>query len=311
MPPASTEISRGFLYAISAYLLWGLILPVYMKALSHVPPLETVGHRIVWSVPVAAVILWWGGQLRPALAKLRSPRVVGLAAITAVLITLNWATYVYAIVTNRAVDAALGYYINPLVNVALGAVFLGERPKRLQFVAILLAVLAVAILTVQAGGLPWIAIVLALSFGGYGLLRKTLPLGPAEGFFLEVTILTLPALALVAVAAPAGSRPFVPEGADLALLLGSGVVTALPLILFAAGAKRLDLATLGILQYVAPTMIFLCAVFLFGEPFSRWQLVAFALIWTGVAVYVWSLIGNNRGRRRNGAVTEDETASVV
>jgi chloramphenicol-sensitive protein RarD len=307
----SSDTSQGFLYAVSAYLIWGLVLPVYMKALHQVPALEVVGHRIVWSVPVAAAILWWSGGLGAALAKLRSPRLVAFAAMSAAVITLNWGTYVYAIATERTVDAALGYYINPLVNVALGALLLGERPTRLQLAAILLAVAAVAILTVQAGGLPWISIVLALSFGTYGLLRKTLPLGPAEGFFLEVSILALPALALLALTLPDGPGHDAPNGTELGLLIGTGVITATPLILYAAGAKRLEFATLGILQYLAPTMIFLTAVFLFDEPFSRAQLFAFALIWTGVAIYVWSLLRGGRSRRREAAEAAKEVAEAT
>ncbi|WP_152045435.1 EamA family transporter RarD [Aureimonas psammosilenae] len=297
MPAETNETSQGLLYALSAYLIWGLILPLYMKALSHVPPMEIVGHRIVWSLPVAVAILWCSGALRQALAKLRSPRLVAMGATTAALITLNWSTYVYAIITDRAVDAALGYYINPLVNVLLGAVFLRERPTRLQGVAILLAFAAVLILTFQAGGLPWISIVLALSFGTYGLLRKAMPFAPAEGFFIEVLILALPAAVLIAMALPEGPRHYVPEGFDWLLLFGTGAITALPLILYAAGAKRLQYATIGILQYLAPTMIFLTAVFVFGEPFSRAQLVAFALIWAGVGIYVWSLVNSRKARR--------------
>ncbi|KAB0680108.1 EamA family transporter RarD [Aureimonas leprariae] len=308
MPTSTAETSRGFLFAVSAYVLWGLVLPLYMKSLSHVPPMEIVGHRIVWSVPIAAAILWWSGALRQALAKFRSPRIVALMATTAALITLNWSTYVYAIVKNHAVDAALGYYINPLVNVLMGAIFLGERPSRLQSLAILLAVVAVLILTVLAGGLPWISILLALSFGGYGLLRKMIPVAPAEGFFLEVAILALPALAVILMAVPEGPRHYVPHGSDWLLLFGAGIVTALPLILYAAGAKRLEFATLGILQYMAPTMIFLTAVFLFGEPFSNWQLVAFALIWTSVGIYIWSLLKQARDRRRDRA---SERASLT
>ncbi|GGE18666.1 permease [Aureimonas endophytica] len=302
MPIDHAETSRGLLCAVAAYLFWGLVLPLYMKALHHVPPMEIVGHRIVWSVPIAALILWWGGALGAALAKLRSPRILGLAAITAALITLNWSTYVFAIVTNHAVDAALGYYINPLVNVLMGAVFLGERPTRLQLFAILLATIAVLILTFQTGSLPWISIVLALSFGSYGLLRKLLPFGAAEGFFLEVSILALPAAILIAIAVPEGPNHFVPRGLDLALLFGTGLVTALPLILYAAGAKRLEFVTLGILQYIAPTMIFLCAVFVFGEPFSGWQLVAFVFIWAGVAIYIASMLQVNRSQRRAATV---------
>lgn len=310
MPASPAETSRGFLFMLVAFAFWGLVFPLYMKALHHVPALEILAHRIVWSVPAAVAILAWAGLLRPALANLRSPRTLALAATTAVLITVNWGTYVYAIVSDQAIDAALGYYINPLVNVLLAAVFLGERPNRLQGVAILLAAAAVVILTVEAGGLPWISIVLALTFGSYGLLRKMLPIGPAEGFFLEVLILALPALGAILWALPPGPHHYLPRGVELALLVGAGPLTALPLILYAAGAKRLDFATVGILQYSVPTLLFLIAVFLFDEPFATPQLVSFALIWTGVAIYVWSLLDGNRTRRRQASDAAREVAEV-
>lgn len=311
MPASSAETSRGFAYAITAYTLWGVLVPLYMKLLEHVPAMEIVAHRVVWAIPVAAFVLWRMGLLRSALANLRSPRILCLAALTAMLISVNWGTYVYAIVDGRALDAALGYYINPLVNVLFAAVFLGERPSRLQFLAVGLAVAAVLILTFQAGGLPWISIVLAFSFSSYGLLRKTLPIGAAEGFFLEVLILAPPALALIAWAVPAGPQHFLPDGFEALLLVGAGPMTAAPLILFAAGAKRLDFATVGILQYIVPTMLFACAVFVFGEPFSGWQLIAFTLIWSGVAIYVWSLMRGSRVRRRQAAEVRRRTADAA
>ncbi|BDA83859.1 permease [Aureimonas sp. SA4125] len=307
MAADTSEQSRGFVFATSAYLIWGLMLPAFMKLLGDVPALEIVAHRIVWAVPFAALILWWLGGLANLGPIFRSPRTLLLASVTASIISVNWGVYVYAILTDRTLDAALGYYINPLVNVVMGAIFLGERPTRWQGVAIALAALAVAVLTVQAGGLPWISLVLAFSFGTYGLLRKILPIGPTEGFFVEVVLLSVPCLAYIAWTLSAGTSHFVSNPSEAWLLICAGPLTAIPLILFAAGAKRLDYSTIGILQYIAPTALFFTAVFAFGEPFSAWQGVAFALIWVAVVIYVWSLVAGARARRERAVTAGAET----
>ena len=298
MPAPAPDASRGFASATAAYLMWGLILPVYMKLLTGMPALEITAHRIVWAVPFTAAILFWTGKLPGLRPAFRSARTLALATLTAGIIALNWGFYVYAIVSGHVLEASLGYYINPLVNVLLGALVLGERPSRLQGAAIFLASLAVAILTFQAGGLPWLSLLLAASFGTYGLLRKILPIGAAEGFFLEVLILSAPSVAVIAWTLAAGTSHLAASGLDALLLVGTGPITAVPLILFAAGAKALDLSLMGIMQYIAPTGLFLLAVFAYGEPFSGWQLVAFALIWTAVAIYIGSMLSLNRARRR-------------
>ena len=283
------EPIAGFAYALGAYILWGF-LPLYMKAVAHIPAYEVVAHRILWSVPVAGIILVALRRTADLRAALKSPRTLALAALTAGLISINWGIYVWAIAADRALETALGYYINPLVNVVLGAVFLGERFNRLQAAAIALAVIAVGILTVKAGGLPWVSLALALSFGTYGYLRKTLPIGQTQGFMLEVLILTPLALMIVGWLAATGKGHFMSDGiSGVGLLMLSGPVTALPLILYAFGAKALRFTTLGILQYIAPTMIFLTAVFVFGEPFSHWQLIAFLFIWSALVLYNLSL----------------------
>jgi len=292
MQPAFAESRQGLAFSLGAYAIWGLIMPVYMKLLDHVSPLEIVAHRIIWAVPLAIAILWWQGSLAGAWRHFGNLRTLALAALTATLISGNWGVYVYAIVSNQAVDAALGYYINPLVNVALAAVFLSERPTRLQAIAIGLAAIGVAVMTVKAGGLPWISLVLACSFGTYGLLRKMVPVGASEGFFLEVVILTVPALMTLFWLVP--ERHFLTNGFETAMLIGAGPVTAIPLILYAAGARLLHYTTVGILQYLVPTLLVLTAIFLFGEPFSFWQLVAFAFIWSALAIYTYSLFGRRR-----------------
>ncbi len=286
--PAQSEATRGFVFALSAYLLWGF-LPLYMKMVAHIPPVEVVAHRILWSVPVAGIVLLALGRTADIKTALRQPRTLLMAALTAAIITVNWGIYVWAIAVDRTVETALGYYINPLVTVLLGAALLGERLNRYQLVAVALAIAAVGVLTVDAGGLPWVSLALALSFAAYGYLRKTLPIGPSQGFFLEVLILSVPCLAYVTWIEATGQGHFTDSTQNIGLLMFAGPVTAIPLILYAFGAKLLRISTIGIMQYIAPTMIAVIAVFVFGEPFGTARIVAFALIWTALALYTWSM----------------------
>ena len=287
--PTDADARRGFFYALSAYVLWGF-LPFYMKAVDHIPAAEIVAHRIVWSVPIAGAVLLFLGRTADIRAAFRSPRTLLMAALTAAIITVNWGVYVWAIAANRAVETALGYYVNPLVSILLGALLLGERLSRPQTIAVGLAVLAVVVLTVEAGGLPWVSLVLAFSFAVYGFLRKTLPVGPSQGFFLEVLILSVPSLAYVIWLETTGQGHFLADGgSNIGMLLFAGPVTAVPLILYAFGAKLLRISTIGIMQYIAPTMIALIAIFAFGEPFGVGRIVAFGLIWAALALYTWSM----------------------
>ena len=284
----------GFLYALTAYVLWGF-LPLYMKALAHIPPPEVIAHRVVWSVPVALVVLVWLGRSGDLMAALRSPRMLGMGALTAALISVNWGIYVWAIGSGHALDAALGYYINPLFSIFLGAVLLRERIGRWQAAAIALAGVAVAILTWDAGRLPVVALGLTVTWGFYAFLKKWLPIGPNQGFALEVLILLPLALAYMVWLGVAGTGHFL-RGIpwDNALLIGCGIVTAGPLMIYANGAKRLTLSTIAIMQYIAPTMIFLTAIFIFDEPFSSVKLAAFGLIWVALAIYMGSMIAAQR-----------------
>lgn len=301
---SSDPASRGFFFALSAYFLWGL-LPIFLKAVAHIPAVEVVAHRILWSVPIAGAVLVVLGRTQDVMTALRSPRTMIMAAVTAAILTVNWGIYVWAIAVERTVESALGYYINPLVSVAMGAVLLGERMNRLQMAAIGLAAIAVCILAVDAGGVPWVSLSLAFTFAIYGYLRKTLPIGPSQGFFLEVLILCLPALAYVVWLQMQGqnhlllSQPY-----DFTLLLACGPITAAPLLLYAFGAKLLRLSTLGLMQYIAPTMIFLIAVFVFGEPFGGVRVVAFALIWSALAIYTWSTFFGQPAGAENVATQE-------
>ncbi|SKA36211.1 EamA family transporter RarD [Consotaella salsifontis] len=301
---AETEDRRGFLYALGAYGIWGFILPIYLKSLADVPPLEVLAHRIIWSLPVAVLILWLQGVLGGVWRHFRSPRTLALATLTATLVSVNWGTYIYAVGSGQMVAAALGYYVNPLLNVVLAAIFLGERPTRIQGGAIALAVIGVAVMAVEKGGLPWLSLVLALSFGLYGLIRKMVPVGASEGFFVEVTILFLPSLALLMLAPSSGG--FLVDIRETALLVAAGPLTAAPLILYAAGARLLRFTTIGILQYLTPTCVFFIAVFVYGEPFSAGQLVAFAFIWSALALYTYSLFSRKRTASSPEARSGDE-----
>lgn len=298
VPLAKNEDSpRGFAFALTAYLLWGF-LPIYMKAVAHISPAEVIAHRIIWSLPLAGLVLIVLGRTRDIRAALRSPRMLAMGALTASLITVNWGTYVWAIGAGHSLDAALGYFINPLFSIFLGAVLLKEKLQPLQIAAIALAALAVAILALESGGIPWVALTLAVTWGFYALLRKTLPLGPNQGFFLEVLILSGPALLYILyLEFGSGEGHFFRTGAaDTTLLLGCGIITAVPLMIYANGAKLLKLSTIGIMQYIAPTMIFLIAVFVFREPFGTARMIAFPLIWAGLFLYSWSMLKGSRGR---------------
>ena len=285
-PGATTGDSlAGFLYALTAYLLWGF-LPFYMKALGHISPIEVIPHRVLWSVPIALAVLWGTGRTGELRAALVNPRMLGMAAMTAALISVNWGIYVWAIGSGHALDAALGYYINPLFSIFLGAVLLRERMGRTQLGAILLAAVAVGILTWEAGRLPLVALSLTLTWGFYAFLKRRLPIGPNQGFTLEVLLLLAPSLGYILWLQYSGTGHFLMGvTSDNLLLMGCGIVTAVPLMIYANGAKRLTLSTIAIMQYIAPTMIFLSAVFVFGEPFSQTKLLAFSLIWAALVIY--------------------------
>lgn len=295
---AQPEAARGLAFAMAAYLLWG-VLPLYMKAVDHIPLAEIVAQRVIWSVPVAGLVLLVLGRTADIRAALRSPRTLLMATLTAALISINWGIYVWAVVYEHTVEAALGYYINPLMSVLLGALLLGERLNGLQMVAIGLAVVAIAVMALDAGGLPWVSLTLAVCFSLYGYLRKTLPIGPTQGFFLEVLILSLPCLAYIVWIEAAGRGHFLNGGVvDVTLLLLSGPATAVPLILYASGAKLLRISTLGMMQYIAPTMVALIAVFVFGEPFGTARTIAFALIGAALVLYSWPMVFGRRDRSR-------------
>ncbi|HQQ68839.1 MAG TPA: EamA family transporter RarD [Alicycliphilus sp.] len=275
----------GVIYAALAFVCWGLF-PLYFRQLGQVPALEIIMHRTLWSMLFVAALLLvrrqWGW-----LAALRGqPRMVGVFALSALLLSGNWLIYVWAVNHGHVVDASLGYFIQPLLNVALGTLFLRERPRRGQWVAVALAAAGVAWLTWQAGHLPWIGLSLALTFGVYGLMRKVAVLGALEGLALETALLTPLALAALAWWGWQGEAAWTRADAPLWLwLLAAGPFTAIPLLLFAAGARRITLTTLGVLQYIGPSLQFMIGVWLFGETLDAGRLVGFALIWAALALF--------------------------
>lgn len=300
-------MKRGVLAAVVAYTLWG-ILPVYWKAVQAVPASEILAHRTVWSLVFVLLLLavrrqWdWLRQAR------QRPRMLLVFALTACLLGANWFTYIWAVNSGHIVDSSLGYFINPLFSVLLGVLFLKERLRLWQGVAIGLALVGVLFLTVAYGAFPWIALTLAGTFGCYGLLRKTAPLGSLEGLTLETALLSVPTLAYLLALESAGSGSFGHAGAATSLLLaGAGVVTAFPLLMFAYAARKVTLATVGILQYIAPTLQFLLGVLVYGEPFNQTRLLGFAAIWVALAIY--STEGIFKGYVRN-AVHSSHTPSI-
>jgi chloramphenicol-sensitive protein RarD len=288
------DTPRGLAFALTAYVLWGF-LPLYIKLLSHIPPAEIIAHRVIWSVPIAVVVLLILRRTKDVLTALRTPRMLGMACVTAALVSLNWGIYVWAVTSGYAMEAALGYYMNPLFSIALGALFLGEKLSRAQLVAIALAATAVVVLVVDGCGLPWAALGMMLTWGFYALGKKQLPIGPNQGFLLEVLILLPFALVYVTYLGMNGASHFEPAlSTNTWLLLGCGAITAVPLMIYANGAKLLRLSTIGILQYIAPTIIFLIAVFVFDEPFGRARAIAFPLIWLALIIYTTSMIRQMR-----------------
>ena len=278
-------MNTGIVYAALAYLSWGLF-PLYFRQVAAVPALEVVLHRTLWSLVFVLALLAVRRQWAWMREVLRQPRVLGAFALSALLLAANWLTYVWAVNNGHVVDASLGYFILPLVNVALGYVFLHERPRPGQWLAVTVAAAGVLWLTVLTGRLPWIALVLALSFGFYGLLRKVAVLGALEGLTLETVLLAPVTMAVLGVWAWQGQGALVQgDASTLGWLVLAGPVTAIPLLWFAAGARRIPLATMGILQYIAPSLQLALGVWLFHEAFDVSRLAGFVLIWAALLVY--------------------------
>ncbi|MGG2462237.1 EamA family transporter RarD [Streptomyces sp. RGM 3693] len=295
--PSRTDQRAGLAYGLAAYTMWGL-LPLYWHLLDAAAPSEILAHRMVWSLPVALIILaalrrW--SWIRPLL---RQPKKLGLILISAVVISLNWFLYIWAVNTGHVLEASLGYFINPLVSIAFGVLVLRERLRRLQWAAVGVGTLAVVVMTVAYGRMPWIALGLALSFATYGLVKKGIKLDGIEGFSAETALQALPALGYLVFLGVRGESVFVSGGTGQALLLAAcGIATAVPLICFGASAVRLPLTTIGMLQYLAPTFQFLLGLTVFGEemPPERWA--GFALVWAALVMLTWDALRTARRAR--------------
>ncbi|MDQ3334565.1 MAG: EamA family transporter RarD [Myxococcota bacterium] len=276
-----SERTKGLVHGIIAYALWSVV-AAYWKLLAHVSPIELLAHRALWGLLAFLVLVALAKQLGAVREALRDVRVLGTSAISATLLTVNWGVFVWATVRGHLLDASLGYFINPLVSVALGTLLLRERLSRLQWIAIMLAAAGVALLTLRTGRAPWVALVLASSFGFYGLVRKTAKVDALVGSTVETILIAPVALGYLLLTPGAFGH------ADISthlLLAGTGLITAVPLVMFASSARRLPLSTLAFLQYLTPTGQFLLAVLAFGEPVPLERLAAFVVIWIGLAVF--------------------------
>jgi len=291
-------MNKGIWYALGAYVFWGLF-PVYWKLLRGVPALQLLGHRIFWSFLLLFGIILLARQGKAFRAALNR-RALLIYSVAAVLIAINWLTYVWAIGAGFIVETSLGYFINPLLSVLLGVIFLRERLRPLQWLPIGLAAAGVLYLTFAYGALPWVALTLAISFGFYGLVKKTAPLGALHGLTLETGILFLPALGFLLYSEFSGTGAFLhsPTLTDL-MLVGAGLVTVIPLLLFASAAQRISLTTIGVLQYVNPTMQFLLGVVVFKEPFDHHRLIGFGVVWVALILFgVEGFLAQRRPRVR-------------
>jgi chloramphenicol-sensitive protein RarD len=280
-------MSTGVLYAALAFFCWGLF-PLYFHAIGEVPPMEILAHRMLWSLLFLAIVLAVRRQWKWLPDVLARPKVIGAFIASALLLSTNWLIYIWSVNNGHVLDASLGYFINPLVNVLLGLLVLKEKLRRGQWLAIGIAAAGVAWLTWQAGQLPWIALLLAASFGAYGLLRKTAALAALEGLSFETMLLFPVAAAYVIWLTVHGSNTFIntPSDTTRLLLIAAGPITAIPLLLFAAGARRIPLSVLGMLQYLSPTMQMLLGLWVFHEAFSAARLIGFIVIWSALAIYV-------------------------
>ncbi|MDJ0614579.1 MAG: EamA family transporter RarD [Rhizobiaceae bacterium] len=298
----------GFFFALSAYLIWGT-LPLFWKLTEHLDPVEVTAHRAFWSLPIAVIVCFALRRTGDMLPALKSPRKVATLFLTSCLVSFNWGVFIWAITVERVLDTALAYYINPLISVLLGYVFLGERFSRLQFAAITIATAAVVMLTFVGGQFPLVSLALALTFGLYGLIRKTVDVGPTQGFLIEILLIFPIVAGFIGWKFASGTSVVLESPDSFWLMILAGPATATPLILFSVGAKRLRLSTIGLMQFLVPTMIFLIGVYLFKEPMRDVQLAAFVMIWIALVLYAISIFHpQNKERAKekpSSALTDD------
>ncbi|NRA88585.1 MAG: EamA family transporter RarD [Rhizobiales bacterium] len=288
-----SEYKTGLIYTISAFIIWGVV-TLFFKQLTEVPPLELIAHRSLWSLVLLALIISYTKKWSVIFETFKNRKLLLTLIFTSVLIMGNWSLYIWAILNGHIIESSLGYFINPLLNVLLGVLMLNERLTRAQTVAISLAAIAIVIRLIFVGTFPWIALSLATSFAIYGYLRKTIKIGAAEGLFIELFIMLLPIIGFLFYWHNAYGLSFgtISLRIDVLLVL-AGVVTAVPLLLFSAGARRIRLSTVGLLQYIAPSMQF-CIGLYYGEEFTQIDALVFGLIWTGLVIYSWSSLKQNR-----------------
>ncbi|WP_327088090.1 EamA family transporter RarD [Nonomuraea sp. NBC_01738] len=299
---------RGVLFGIAAYVMWGLF-PLYWPLLKPSGAIEILAHRMAWSLVVVVAVLAVRRHWSWVKVLLKQPRKLALLTLAAVLVTVNWGTYIYAVNTGHVVESALGYFINPLVSVLFGVVLLKERLRPLQWAAVGFGTLAVVVLAIDYGRLPWIALTLAISFGIYGLVKKQANVGAAESLTVETLVLLAPALAYLVYLEQAGQATFGHSTPGHALLLaGAGVITAIPLLFFTASAIRVPLSTIGLLQYIAPVLQFACGVLIAKEtmPPSRW--IGFSIVWLALAIFTYDSLRTAR-RTRKSARTLDHVVA--
>jgi chloramphenicol-sensitive protein RarD len=294
----SSQLHRGMVAASVSYLIWG-ILPIYWKALDHVPSYEILGHRMAWSLPFVVLFLVLSGQ-KNALLQLRSRRTLSISAGSAALLSINWFIYIWAVNAGYIVETSLGYYINPLVTVGFGVFFLKERLRGGQVAALGLAAAGVVYLTLVYGTFPWIALALAMTFAVYGLIHKKIQIGPMKSLYLETMIFFLPALAFIIYLGRDGSSGFLHGDLRTMMLLAStGLITTVPLLLFGYAAQKIPMFWLGILQYTAPTLNLLIGVLVYGEEFPFSRLIGFLLVWSALAVLMAEGIVQRARQQRN------------
>jgi len=282
-----SSVTTGVIYAASSFVIWGII-PIFWKFLNHVGPVEIVAHRIVWTLIFALAALAAWERLPKLYAALTNRRALAALTASSIMIAINWGLFIWAVTTDNIIETSLGYYINPLVSFVLGVAFLGERLTRIQLIAIALAALGVINQTVSLGYLPWVSLVLAVSFGIYGLIRKTVAVESLEGLTVEALILAPASLGFIAymVWSKQGAFMHVDLSTDVNLIL-AGPLTAVPLLLFSAGARLIRLSTMGFLQYIAPSIALMIAVFVYNEPFTHAHAITFALIWSALVLVSW------------------------
>jgi len=299
---------RGYLYGLAAYVSWGFF-PIYFKHLQPSGAAEILAHRVLWSAVFIGLLLFVMRRWRSIGTLVRQPRRFGGVLLAALIIAINWGTYIYGVNTDRVVETSLGYFINPLISVLFGVLLFGERLRRGQWVALSVGGLAVGVLTVDYGRLPYIALILAVSFATYGLIKKRLALPPADGLFVESAALAVPAIVFVALLQMQGTGTVGEVSAGhTTLVLLAGVITAIPLLFFAAAANRIPMTGLGILQYTAPILQLGVGVFLYHEPMPPVRLAGFALVWVALAIFTWDALRNAARTRRAALVLEPAAA---